>query len=148
MTSWASTSSSTPLPALGVLQAWVHRPQALAKCTISDLYGMRALVKGNNEGVGVNVGYSSRGEYFFLFSSLLMNLDEEQDSLLEVELMIDVFMLNRFPCRMVELVGWVAGVDEKEKTQTIYRMSISSYRFVVSSRPSPLLVLVKIVNSS
>jgi hypothetical protein len=38
--------------------------------------------------------------------------------------MIDVFMLNRFPCRMVELVGWVAGVDEKEKTQTIYRMSI------------------------
>jgi hypothetical protein len=66
----------------------------------------------------------------------------------ELVLMIDVFMLNRFPCRMVELVGWVAGVDEKEKTQTIYRMSISSYRFVVSSRPSPLLVLVKIVNSS
>jgi hypothetical protein len=71
MTSWASTSSSTPLPALGVLQAWVHRPQALAKCTISDLYGMRALVKGNNEGVGVNVGYSSRGE-----CSLLFPLDE------------------------------------------------------------------------
>jgi hypothetical protein len=64
MTSWASTSSSTPLPALGVLQAWVHRPQALAKC-------MRALVKGNNEGVGVNVGYSSRGE-----CSLLFPLDE------------------------------------------------------------------------
>jgi hypothetical protein len=34
--------------------------------------------------------------------------------------MSDVFMLNRFPCRMVEIVGWVAGVDEKEKTQTIY----------------------------
>jgi len=44
-----------------------------------------------------------------------------------MELMIDVFMLNRFPCRMVELVGWVAGVDEKEKTQTIYRMSSSSF---------------------
>lgn len=43
--------------------------------------------------------------------------------------MIDVFMLNRFPCRMVELVGWVAGVDEKEKTQTFYCMSISSYQF-------------------
>jgi hypothetical protein len=43
--------------------------------------------------------------------------------------MIDVFLLNRFPCRMVELVGWVAGVDEKEKTQTIYCMSISSYHF-------------------
>ena len=42
-----------------------------------------------------------------------------------IELTIDVFMLNRFPCRMVELVGWVAGVDEKEKTQTIYRMSSS-----------------------
>jgi hypothetical protein len=24
---------------------------------------------------------------------------------------------------MVEIVGWVAGVDEKEKTQTIYRES-------------------------
>lgn len=35
--------------------------------------------------------------------------------------MSDVFMLNRFPCRMVELVGWVSGVDEKEKTQTVYR---------------------------
>jgi len=68
MISWASTSTGTPLPALGVLQAWVHRPQALAKCTISDLYGMRALVKGNNEGVGVNVGYSSRGECSLLFS--------------------------------------------------------------------------------
>jgi hypothetical protein len=66
----------------------------------------------------------------------------------ELVLMIDVFMLNRFPCRMVELVGWVAGVDEKEKTQTIYRMSISSYRFLVRPRPSPLLVLVKIVNNS
>jgi hypothetical protein len=71
MTSWASTSDTTPLPGLGVLQAWVHRPQALAKCTISDLYGMRALVKGNNEGVGVNVGYTSRGE-----CSLHFPLDE------------------------------------------------------------------------
>jgi len=67
MTPWASTSSTAPLPALGVLQAWVHRPQALARCTISDLYGMKALVKGNNEGGGVNVGYSSRGEYSLLF---------------------------------------------------------------------------------
>jgi hypothetical protein len=32
---------------------------------------MRALVKGNNEGVGVNVGYSSRGE-----CSLHFPLDE------------------------------------------------------------------------
>ena len=65
MVDWASTSAEPPLPALGILQAWVHRPQALAKCTISDLYGMRALVKVN-EGVGVNVGYSSRGESFSL----------------------------------------------------------------------------------
>ena len=70
MVDWASTSAEPPLPALGVLQAWVHRPQALARCTISDLYGMRALVKGN-EGVGVNVGYSSRGE-----CSLLSSLDQ------------------------------------------------------------------------
>lgn len=33
----------------------------------------------------------------------------------------DVFLLDRFPCKMVELVGWVAGVDEKEKSQTFYR---------------------------
>lgn len=32
----------------------------------------------------------------------------------------DVFLLDRFPCKMVELVGWVAGVDDKEKAQTIY----------------------------
>ena len=49
--------------------------------------------------------------------------------------MIDVFMLNRFPCRMVELVGWVAGVDEKEKTQTIYCMSILSYHFRCFASP-------------
>jgi len=62
MTSWASTSTSTQLPSLAVLQSWVHRPQALAKCSISDFYGMRAVVKGN-EGVEVSVGYSSRGAY-------------------------------------------------------------------------------------
>jgi hypothetical protein len=39
----------------------------------------------------------------------------------------DVFMLNRFPCRMVELVGWVAGVDDKEKAQTVYRESVSMF---------------------
>lgn len=35
----------------------------------------------------------------------------------------DVFLLERFPCKMVEVVGWVAGIDEKEKTQTVYRES-------------------------
>ena len=60
-----------------------------------------------------------------MFSSLLSRSIwlRELESGFEMELTIDVFMLNRFPCRMVELVGWVAGVDEKEKTQTIYRMS-------------------------
>jgi hypothetical protein len=62
-----------------------------------------------------------------------------------MELMIDVFMLNRFPCRMVELVGWVAGVDEKEKIQTIYRNfffplypSSCCCRPLYPSRSSPL----------
>jgi hypothetical protein len=28
---------------------------------------------------------------------------------------------------MVELVGWVAGVDDKEKAQTVYRESVSMF---------------------
>lgn len=75
MTSWTSTSAPTPLLNLGVLQSWVHRPQALAKCSISDVYGMRALVKGN-EGLEVSVGYSSRGGFrlLLLFSIVMLLL--------------------------------------------------------------------------
>jgi hypothetical protein len=56
---WASSSVLDELPSLPVLQSWVHRPAALAKCTISDVYNMRALAKGSEQGVAV--GYSARG---------------------------------------------------------------------------------------
>ncbi|WWD10525.1 hypothetical protein V865_008661 [Kwoniella europaea PYCC6329] len=31
----------------------------------------------------------------------------------------DVFLLDHFPCRMVEIVAWVAGVDHKDTSMTI-----------------------------
>ncbi|WVW83510.1 hypothetical protein I302_105531 [Kwoniella bestiolae CBS 10118] len=31
----------------------------------------------------------------------------------------DIFLLDRFPCRMVDIVAWVAGVDHKETTMTV-----------------------------
>ncbi|WVQ70462.1 uncharacterized protein L199_008689 [Kwoniella botswanensis] len=31
----------------------------------------------------------------------------------------DVFLLDRFPCRMVQMVAWVAGVDHKDTSMTI-----------------------------
>lgn len=34
-------------------------------------------------------------------------------------LISDVYMLDKWPCRMVELVAWVAGVDHKEKTMIV-----------------------------
>lgn len=37
------------------------------------------------------------------------------------KLTTDVFLLNHFPCKFVELVGWVAGVDHKETSMTITR---------------------------
>jgi hypothetical protein len=72
----------------------------------------------------VSVGYGSRGEFWsgyyraLVMRTLLFGLVADSQ---------DVFMLNRFPCRMVEVVGWVAGVDEKEKSQTLYR-EFSTFR--------------------
>jgi len=105
--SWASPSKLDDLPSLAVLQTWVHRPAALAKCTISDVYQMRTLAKRVDEGVAI--GYATRGRSPLYELNLRVWTDKA-----------DVFMLNRFPCRMVELVGWVAGIDEKEKSQTVY----------------------------
>ncbi|WRT66820.1 uncharacterized protein IL334_003783 [Kwoniella shivajii] len=31
----------------------------------------------------------------------------------------DIFLLNQFPCKMVEIVAWVAGVDHKESAMTV-----------------------------
>jgi len=33
----------------------------------------------------------------------------------------DVFLLDHFPCRVVEIVAWVAGVVHKESTVTVTR---------------------------
>lgn len=33
--------------------------------------------------------------------------------------MTDVYLLNQWPCRMVELVAWVAGAENKDKTLLI-----------------------------
>ncbi|ORY23699.1 hypothetical protein BCR39DRAFT_345336 [Naematelia encephala] len=80
------SSVTDSLPPLATLLTWVHRPQAVARCFVSDVYQMASLVS-TTEGTS----HSSR----------------------------DVFLLNRFPCRMVELVGWVAGVDNKEASMVV-----------------------------
>lgn len=33
--------------------------------------------------------------------------------------MLEIFLLDQSPCKMVELVGWVAGVDDKESYMVI-----------------------------
>ena len=58
MTCLASGSGfvAAQLPSLAVLQTWVHRPQAIAKCTVSDVYVLQALVPREKE-------TANRGEY-------------------------------------------------------------------------------------
>ncbi|WWC69782.1 uncharacterized protein I206_103725 [Kwoniella pini CBS 10737] len=75
------------LPPLPSLIGWSHRPQAIAKCFISDIYRMQALVNLGTEGMQ----YASR----------------------------DVFLLNQFPCKMIEIVAWVCGVDHKDTSMTV-----------------------------
>lgn len=45
------------LPSLTTLQSWVHRPQALAPCFVSDVYALQAIREEN-----AMVGRTSRGE--------------------------------------------------------------------------------------
>ncbi|BEI84554.1 hypothetical protein CcaverHIS002_0411580 [Cutaneotrichosporon cavernicola] len=73
-------------PSLAALQSWVHRPQALALCFVSDVYALRALREETN---------------------------------LVTRTTRDVFLLDHFPCKFVQLVGWVAGVDHKDTSMTI-----------------------------
>ena len=96
------------LPPLSVLQTWVHRPQAVAKCTVSDVYRLRSITRGEEAGTS----YGTRGE------SDSATDKEEVSS--DVGLTADLFLLDHFPCRSVELVGWVAGVDHKESSMTLY----------------------------
>lgn len=46
------------LPPLPSLQAWVHRPQAVAKCFITDIVGLRALVHQDGD-----VSHTTRGGF-------------------------------------------------------------------------------------
>jgi hypothetical protein len=85
------------LPSLAVLQSWVHHRQALAPCFVSDVYSLRALREEL-----AHVSRTTRGE-----------LDGLR------QLTTDVFLLDHFPCKCVELVGWVAGVDHKDASMTI-----------------------------
>lgn len=55
------------LPGLPQLQTWVHRPQALAKCTISDVYKMRTVVY---DGAG---RYAGRGKLPYLILTSLLH---------------------------------------------------------------------------
>ena len=96
------------LPPLSVLQTWVHRPQAVAKCTVSDVYRLRSITPGEEAGTS----YGTRGES----NSAI----DKEEVYLDVGLTADLFLLDHFPCRSVELVGWVAGVDHKESSMTLY----------------------------
>lgn len=57
---YASTSAdpAADLPPLSSLQAWVHRPQAVAKCFVSDVFNLCALEA--DDGV---VKRTARGEW-------------------------------------------------------------------------------------
>jgi hypothetical protein len=46
------------LPPMADLLTWVHRPQAIAKCLVSDVYGMSSLAVSGVESVQ---RFSSRG---------------------------------------------------------------------------------------
>ena len=100
-------TSQPPLPAFSSLQTWVHRPQAVAKCFVSDVYALRALIPGEF----TLSSYASRG----MPSSPIHRLPHSLEP--------DIFLLANFPCKMVDLVGWVAGVDQKESSMVITRPS-------------------------
>jgi len=55
------------LPALSTLQTWVHRSQAIAKCFVSDVYGLRALVPAEL----TLSSYASRGMSTILLAVLI-----------------------------------------------------------------------------
>lgn len=97
-----ASSSARPLealPSLAALQSWVHRPQARAQCFVSDVYALQALREET-----ATMARTTRGKQLASVAN---------------ELMADVFLLNHFPCKFVELVGWVAGVDHRDTTVTI-----------------------------
>lgn len=94
----ASTSKETLyIPPLSTLRTWVTRKEAIATCRIDDIVRLRTVT----ELIG-GIKTVPKGE--------LMGFSR---------LTADVFFLRCFPCQMVELVGFVAGVDRKDTTITI-----------------------------
>jgi hypothetical protein len=76
------------LPPLADLLTWVHRPQAIAKCLVSDVYNMPSLAVSGVESVQ---RFSSRGEWTrywpgsplflrFPFASLHRDADADADA--------------------------------------------------------------------
>jgi len=95
---------------LATLQTWTQRPQAVTKCFVQDVYSLKALIPGQ-----VHAGdYLGRGRFDARLPNVFM-------------LMEDVYLLDHWPCRMVELVAWVAGAEDKEKTMLITGPSLSRW---------------------
>lgn len=112
---YASSSTAPELASSASLQTWVYRPQAVTKCFVSDVYRMRALLPADS----LAQRFAPRGEP--LCSKKLNGWLIPRS---------DVFLLNRWPCKVVELVGWVAGVDDRESSLTVY------CRYTVALGPS------------
>ena len=103
MTSPTFVTSAYPL---STLQTYVQRPSAITKCFISDVYALRACLPADAQGMS----YIGRGERpdILWYSSSVAHAP-------------DVYLLDQWPCRNVELVAWVVGVDHKEKSTTLTR---------------------------
>ena len=94
-----NTSISIRHTTLVQLLAYTTHPSSIIKCIISDIYALKVLIEEQS------TSYAPHG-----------------DHPLEV-LMIEIFMLDKRPCRSVELVAWVAGVDLKESSMIVTRQS-------------------------
>ncbi|WVQ98426.1 hypothetical protein IAU59_005549 [Kwoniella sp. CBS 9459] len=82
------------LPPYTTLLGYVYRPAAVARCFISDVYQLRTVMQASyldSSKNGQGPGYIPR----------------------------DIFLLSEVPCKFVEIVAWVAGVDYKESMMTL-----------------------------
>lgn len=104
MNAYASSSAVTldDLPPTSILQSWVHRPQAVAACSVKDVYSLCNVSEDNG-----SVAHTTRGMYSQIYL-----------------LTVDLYLLGQFPCRFVEIVAWVAGVENKDATMTVWGGSI------------------------
>jgi hypothetical protein len=71
------------LPPLDELMTWKHRPEAIAKCCISDIHRLKVLANDHKP--------------------------------------TGIYLLDRFPCETVEVVGLIVEITTKEKNMFISR---------------------------